>query len=560
MNEIKGCNSRVSTPNIQRLALFMLLTFLCFPVMLHSAPPQSAQQAQQTIQNLNAISAAADRIKASANGIVIKKQYCSPGTGNPVKQSTYAEISRYRGQLNQLVPELRNIDSTVNWMQARPVVWGKLVPQGTGAKIKDVRRKIQKAGSILSKKEAALKKAPTKNCMFKAVDYQAVNIPSIPDYVCTQKEKRALIDSAQKAVKAADENVRKAQADADRYIRTVGANALFQKAKQVYEDHKRVLHNARVALDAASNKLKVVRCDENGVLVSVPGLDKSVLKTPPLVRPVTGACAACKPEQKTYNSTVKSLTKLRNKIDKLVRRHGGPKGKVSPKAAENYKLLMKAWNAKHALVEEYGRSLNSCIEAKCGSDTGEPSIGANTTPDAPETIGGLATGGSGDWVIVSEDDKKTSPSTPTLPPAAPAPPPAAPTSPPPPAAPPASQPVDPVLKFVVKELTRGIKHGANSSDLCLAMDYVVAHSFYADLLGSILTVQVTDPNGRTSQESMVISNRTRSLMALRIYVYGIHLIRLMTLVTVDGQVWALSGKTSTEVNVGASEPNKNLCK
>ncbi len=376
--------------------MFALAILLCYPIISQSAPPQNRQQAKQAIKSLGSISTAAKKLQTSANRIVIKKRYCLPGTGTPTKASTRTKITRHRSKLNKLNRQLRNVEATVNWMLARPVVWGKLVPAGTTSRIKNIRRSIQRAGTILAGKERALKKAPRKNCTAKLVQYEKVNIPTVPAYVCTKKEKRALTSKAKKAVNAANRNVKKAHADADRYVKAkrgqgrqarAALDKLFNKAQRVYRSHKQVLSKAKAAHKAAK-KLKVVKCDKNGVIITTPGLQKNALKIPPQVRPTTGACDKCKPDQAKYNSQAKALTKIRNKIKKLVRRHGGPRGKVPPKIAKEYRSLMQSWNAKHGLVKALKQALDFCIRDKCSAKQSAPRtvpgsrVGANMTVPA----------------------------------------------------------------------------------------------------------------------------------------------------------------------------------
>ena len=360
--------------NIPKVILFALVILLSYPVASHSA--SARQQAKQKIASLTSISTEVTKLQASAKSIVIKKKYCLVGTGTPTKTSTYTNIAEHRTKLNTLIQEFNNVKHTVNLMRSQPGP-AKLIPAGTPARISNIQQSILKVNAILRDKKKALDNAPTRNCMVRSVKYEKVDIPNIPEYVCTKKEKQAFINKAVKAVRMAEVNTKKAHADADRYNKAKGGKGkearavldkLFNRALKVYRKHKKVLNRARAVLKAAK-RLKVVKCDKNGVIIVIPGLERSALKTQSLVRPATGACDECKPEQVKYNAQVNALTRIRNKIARLVRRYGAPRGKVPPKVAVEYRLLMKEWNAKYGLLKEFKRALDICIEDKCSPQT-----------------------------------------------------------------------------------------------------------------------------------------------------------------------------------------------
>lgn len=119
---------------------------------------------------------------------------------------------------------------------------------------------------------------------------------------------------------------------------------------------------------------------------------------------------------------------------------------------------------------------------------------------------------------------------------------------------------DPLLSATLRTIRIGIRHGAGSSDICALMDFVVAASLTRDFFGGLLTLQHTDPSGRVEQQTMRISQTTQVLMMLRIYAYGLHYLQVMSVVSSAGVPFVLDGNLSTQINVGANEPDRQLCR
>ncbi|MCB1863869.1 MAG: hypothetical protein KDG50_00435 [Chromatiales bacterium] len=117
-----------------------------------------------------------------------------------------------------------------------------------------------------------------------------------------------------------------------------------------------------------------------------------------------------------------------------------------------------------------------------------------------------------------------------------------------------------IMLATISAWTIGIAHGANSSDLCAAMDFLYSAALARDLMGSVLTVLHTDPTGRSQTlRYPLLSPDTRILAKARIFTYGLHIMRVLSFITPTGQSVQLRGELEGRIRVDATEPNRQVC-
>ncbi len=396
-----------TTPNATRSALLDSLLLLLISVFLFSPQHLSAkstsneEQVKVQIESLDEIASAIGTLQGTAAGIVIKQEYCIPGTGYPLKAPVYEAIQEHAAQLNSLQEKFVKLRFTVNKMRIQPF-FQNWVPENIDKRMIAVEKSIHTVRSILHDKKSALDSARVKDCRAKApvVKYEPLTLPDIPDYLCTKKEKQNLVTKASDTVETARRNVLKAQSTADWYAKApkgespeaaASYNKLFEKALEVYNGHKKIWEKAKALLKAAK-KLKVVKCDKNGVMISTPPLERTALQIPELLRPMTGVCEPCREEQEAYNREVEKLSEIRTRIADIVRLHGGSFGYVLPGVAAEYRLLTKEWEAKHGLAVELRYALDQCIRSRCAAEPETP-VGAIHS-ETPVSVEENATGDS----------------------------------------------------------------------------------------------------------------------------------------------------------------------